>query len=74
MPLVHNERIKLVANAFDRASTACFVIGVIGPIVAAVTTREPPPAVILVGLAFAFVVAGFVLHVVARNILGELRE
>ncbi len=27
--LVHNERTKLTANALDRASTACFVAGVI---------------------------------------------
>lgn len=34
MSLVHNERIKLTANALDRASTACFTVGVLGPTVA----------------------------------------
>ena len=29
--LINNERAKLVANALDRASTACFAGGVIGP-------------------------------------------
>jgi hypothetical protein len=28
MNLVDNERIKLLANAFDRASTACFTVGI----------------------------------------------
>jgi hypothetical protein len=32
MSLVHNERLKLLANAFDRASTACFTIGVVTPV------------------------------------------
>lgn len=31
MSLVHNERTKLFANALDRASTACFAVGVCGP-------------------------------------------
>lgn len=30
---VHNETVKLVAAALDRASTACFVAGVLGPAV-----------------------------------------
>lgn len=34
MSLIHNERIKLIANALDRASTAALAIGVFGPIAA----------------------------------------
>jgi hypothetical protein len=30
--LVDNERIKLLANAFDRASTACFTVGIATPL------------------------------------------
>ena len=33
--LVYNERTKLLANALDRASTACFAVGGVGPVVAA---------------------------------------
>lgn len=29
--LITNERIKLFANALDRASTACFAVGAIAP-------------------------------------------
>jgi len=32
MPLVENERTKLLANALDRASTACFTVGIATPI------------------------------------------
>jgi len=30
MSLIHNERTKLLANAIDRASTACIAVGVLG--------------------------------------------
>ena len=30
MSLIHNERTKLLANALDRASTACLAVGVLG--------------------------------------------
>ncbi|MFT4184531.1 MAG: hypothetical protein QM636_21735 [Rhizobium sp.] len=36
MTLVHNERTKLLANALDRASTACIAAGLIAPVVSAV--------------------------------------
>jgi hypothetical protein len=31
MSLVDNERTKLLANALDRASTACFTVGILTP-------------------------------------------
>jgi hypothetical protein len=36
MSLVHNEQTKLLANALDRASTACLTIGILAPIAAAI--------------------------------------
>lgn len=33
-----NERVKLLANALDRASTACVTVGVLGPIAAVLYT------------------------------------
>lgn len=32
MSVVENEQIKLLANAFDRASTACFTVGIATPV------------------------------------------
>jgi hypothetical protein len=34
--LVRNERIKLLANAFNTASTTCFAVGVAAPLAGAV--------------------------------------
>lgn len=31
MSVIDNERTKLLANAFDRASTACFTVGIVTP-------------------------------------------
>ena len=31
MSLIDNERTKLLANALDRASTACFTVGILTP-------------------------------------------
>jgi hypothetical protein len=33
--VIANERAKLLANALDRASTACVTVGVLGPTAAA---------------------------------------
>ncbi|MBB2974392.1 hypothetical protein [Mesorhizobium sp. RMAD-H1] len=32
MSIVNNERTKLLANALDRASTACFTVGIATPV------------------------------------------
>jgi hypothetical protein len=32
MSLTRNEQIKLMANALDRASTACFTVGIVTPL------------------------------------------
>jgi hypothetical protein len=34
-PPIDNERTKLLANALDRASTACLTVGVVAPFAAA---------------------------------------
>lgn len=36
MSLVENERTKLLANALDRASTACVTVGLLAPIAAVI--------------------------------------
>ena len=74
---VENERIKLLGNALDRASTTCLTVGVAGPIAAAVynlngfgdliQTRK-----LSIGLVGWLVVA-IILHVCARYVLRWLK-
>jgi mannitol/fructose-specific phosphotransferase system IIA component (Ntr-type) len=76
--LIDNERTKLLANALDRASTAVFTVGVITPCVSYFfNLQEVREALGPVGLA-AFVALSFLssagLHLLARSVLGDLRE
>ena len=66
--MIENERTKLLANALDRASTACIALGIFAPLAA-------PPR-LTVGLAASLAgwfAAAIVLHLAARWILGGLR-
>lgn len=75
MSLIHNEKTKLLANALDRASTACFSVGVLVPIVA--TMAGLPGYGIgwpLALLSLSWLLATLVLHLLARRVLGRLRE
>ncbi len=75
MSLVRNERTKLLANALDRASTACFTVGVLGPAVAALYGVGGPGAVPAAVIAFGslfWLLAAVVLHIIARAVLGRL--
>jgi hypothetical protein len=71
------ERIKLVANAFDRASTACFTVGIATPLAAYVYNVSAFRGVIGVGtLALGltgWLLAALSLHVLARHALTRLR-
>jgi hypothetical protein len=74
MSLVHNEQTKLLANALDRASTACLTVGILAPIAAAVYTSSgifPNPVVVVAGVA-SWTTAAFVLHMTARRVLRRL--
>jgi hypothetical protein len=71
--LVDNERIKYIAAALDRASTGCYVIGVLGPISALYPGQHIPEWPQLVGLV-AWFPAGFVLHVSGYRLIGNLGE
>lgn len=71
------ERIKLQANALDRASTGCFTIGVATPLAGAVYNignfrAAIGDATLLTGMA-AWLFACIVLHWLARLILRGLR-
>lgn len=68
MSLIHNERIKLAANALDRASTGCLIAGLVGP---TVTLGLSFLASISTGV---WLFAAFALHLSARYVLGGLRQ
>jgi hypothetical protein len=74
MSLIHNERTKLLANAFNTAATSCFTVGVLAPL-AAVFYKIGPGPVPFRSVAFGTLiwlsVASF-LHYRARGILGGL--
>jgi hypothetical protein len=73
--LVENERTKLLANALDRASTACVTVGVLAPVAAlayGVPAGGPQPLTLVFG-AWVWLSAGIALHFVARATLGMLR-
>jgi hypothetical protein len=75
--LIDNERTKLLANALDRASTACFTVGIVTPVAgyfygiidlnAAIERRWPLSAFL------GWLILSVALHLWARRILGGLR-
>lgn len=70
------ERTKLIANAFDRASTACFTVGIATPLAAYVYNVSGFRGAIgygAMGLSLAgwFIVA-LGLHLLARQVLKRL--
>lgn len=75
MSLVHNERTKLLANALDRASTACLTVGILAPLAAALYSLPGTfglNAKIVAG-GIIWSLAAFVLHMSARFVLRRLR-
>ncbi|EWY41188.1 hypothetical protein N825_31535 [Skermanella stibiiresistens SB22] len=75
MSLIHNERVKLIANALDRASTACVTVGVFGPAVGFPFGTSPVSGSRL-ALAFgsvAWISAAEGLHLIARKTLGGMK-
>jgi hypothetical protein len=73
--LIHNERTKLLALAFNTAATSAFTVGVLAPVAAAFydlgSSRQSPKAVMLG--AFFWIGAAVVLHLAARRVLGWLK-
>lgn len=74
MSLIHNERMKLRANALNTAATSSFTVGVLAPIAAAFynvgTTLVPLPTIIVGASVWLF--CAFGLHLAARRVLGGL--
>lgn len=77
MSLVHNERTKLLANALDRASTACFTVGVATPAAGFLYNlgglRESASGLALAGGFAGFFLVAVALHLLARRLLGGLQ-
>lgn len=71
MTLVHNERRKYLAAAFDRASTASLAVGVFGQLATLdVWTMNWKS----LGAGAIWFAAALVLHSAGRQVLGGLRE
>lgn len=76
MSIIENERTKLLANALDRASTACFTVGVATPIAGylyGVISFAAPFGYWLFLTAVGWLVIAIALHLLARRILKGLK-
>ncbi|HRO10322.1 hypothetical protein [Amaricoccus sp.] len=70
---IANERTKLLANALDRASTACLAVGVLAPLAAVSHVAAPQFSLGLIVSLIGWFLAAIVLHLRARRTLGGLR-
>ena len=77
MSLVHDEQTRLLANALDWASTACFTMGVAtpvaGPLYGIGKFHSVFSPVWLVGMFADWLAASGTPHLIARNILKRLK-
>lgn len=71
---IHNERVKLVANALDRASTGAIATGIFVPTAAAVFGQSPVTWDYLLVAIIFWGVIGVILHVEARRVIAAIRE
>ncbi|CZT35618.1 hypothetical protein GA0004734_00026240 [Rhizobium sp. 9140] len=69
-PLVHNERLKLVASSLDRLSTALVVVGVLGPVVALTPSSASLWSVFN---ATCWLIGAVILHLISQRVLGRLK-
>ena len=75
MSVAENERVKYIANAFDRASTSCLTVGVFAPIAASLYTSASAQlgALQFVGAVASWLSAAVTLHLWGRVILRRLQ-
>ncbi|CAN7385138.1 hypothetical protein LJR030_003976 [Rhizobium sp. LjRoot30] len=70
MPLIDNEKTKLLANALDRASTACFTVGIATPLAGYLYNIGNFGSSIST-LRFAFGIAGWFLAAIALHLMAR---
>lgn len=77
MTLIRNERTKLLANALDRASTACFTVGIATPVAGYIYNisklRDSLPGWVMITGGIGWISACLALHLMARRTLGGLK-
>lgn len=77
MSQIDNERTRLLAGALDRASTACFTVGVATPLAGylygVLTFSAATSGYWLVFTGASWFFATIVLHLIARRILRGLK-
>jgi len=71
--MIENERTKLLANALDRASTACLAVGILAPLAAAMQAQAPRFTLVLTVSLMGWFAAAIMLHIGARWVLGGPR-
>ena len=74
MSLIHNERTKLTANWFNAISAASVAVGAFAQLAPFVVGTTPASGLAVAGFSLAWLAGGGGLHVVARWLLGRLRE
>lgn len=75
--VVHNERLKLLANLLNTMAGSSYAVGVAAPVAAAVFYRVGSPGLSVVTVAAgaaAWLGIAVVLHLAAQRVLGGLRE
>jgi hypothetical protein len=73
--LINNEKAKLKANSWDRVSTFCYTIGVLGPYYgwfSRTTSVDFTATPVVLGSAILFLI-GFASHKMAQHHLDDLR-
>jgi hypothetical protein len=75
MSMIHNERTKLTANAFNTAATSCFTVGILAPLAAVFYNfgqTAVPVRTVTLGIV-TWLAAALIIHYNARLILGRLK-
>ena len=73
MSLVENERIKLLATLFNNCGVGALVAGVIAPTFVLISSNDAKVIALVAAQCFWFAIA-IVLHLLARSVLGRLKE
>ena len=75
MSLIHNERTKLLATIVNNIATAIILAAWVTPVIALTCgVSGPQSGLKAILLSLGWLVAGSVLHWIARLILGRLKE